>query len=54
MVKSYATIYLKRDGKIMIDNSKIYNVNHPEFDEPFNYIIKYIGAEVHGHGKKTT
>lgn len=38
----------------MIDKSKLYNVNHLGFKEPFTYIIKHIDAEVRGHGEKAT
>lgn len=37
----------------MIDESKLYSVQYPKFELPFTYIIKHIGAEVHGHGQET-
>ena len=36
----------------MIDDSKLYSVNYPNIVGTFTYMIKHIGAEVRGHGKK--
>lgn len=36
----------------MIGEDNLYTVNYPEFEQPFNYIIKHSDNEVRGHGEK--